>query len=116
MGPRHDTNAVVDDALRVHGIKGFVIDASIMPTITSGNTNAPTVMIAERGAIYSTRLWSQPIIDKRPEAVSLVGQGPQPIRKAVVTRVTLCAPAQTHHDRLLRGEDHYCLPRLPVNP
>ena len=56
MGPRHDTNAVVDDELRVHGIKGLrVIDASIMPTITSGNTNAPTVMIAERGAEFIRR-------------------------------------------------------------
>ena len=53
MGPVHDTSAVVDDQLRVHGIKGLrVIDASIMPTITSGNTNAPTVMIAERGADF----------------------------------------------------------------
>lgn len=56
MGPRHDTDAVVDDELRVHGIKGLrVIDASIMPTITSGNTNAPTVMIAERGAQFIRR-------------------------------------------------------------
>jgi choline dehydrogenase len=47
---------VVDDELRVHGIKGLrVIDASIMPTITSGNTNAPTVMIAERGAEFIRR-------------------------------------------------------------
>ena len=53
MGPVHDTSAVVDDELRVHGIHGLrVIDASIMPTITSGNTNAPTVMIAERGADF----------------------------------------------------------------
>ena len=53
MGPVHDTSAVVDDELRVHGIHGLrVIDASIMPTITSGNTNAPTVMIAERGANF----------------------------------------------------------------
>ena len=46
-----DPDAVVDDRLRVHGIDGLrVIDASIMPTITSGNTNSPTVMIAEKGA------------------------------------------------------------------
>lgn len=48
-----DPMAVVDDRLSVHGVKGLrVIDASIMPRITSGNTNAPTVMIAEKGAEF----------------------------------------------------------------
>jgi choline dehydrogenase len=49
----NDAAAVVDDRLRVHGIEGLrVIDASIMPRITSGNTNAPTYMIAEKGAEF----------------------------------------------------------------
>jgi len=46
-----DPMAVVDDELRVHGIEGLrVIDASVMPAVTSTNTNAPTIMIAEKGA------------------------------------------------------------------
>ena len=51
MGVASDRNAVVDSRLRVHGLERLrVVDASIMPTITSGNTNSPTLMIAERGS------------------------------------------------------------------
>jgi choline dehydrogenase len=51
MGVASDPAAVVDSRLRVIGLERLrVVDASIMPTITSGNTNSPTVMIAERGA------------------------------------------------------------------
>jgi choline dehydrogenase len=49
MGPDSDPMAVVDNELRVRGVQGLrVIDASVMPTVISGNTNAPTIMIAER--------------------------------------------------------------------
>jgi choline dehydrogenase-like flavoprotein len=53
MGRDSDPLAVVDERLRVLGVEGLrVIDASVMPTITSGNTNAPTMMIAEKGAAF----------------------------------------------------------------
>ena len=51
MGPASDPYAVVDAKLRVHGIAALrVVDCGIMPTLVSGNTNAPVVMIAEKAA------------------------------------------------------------------
>jgi choline dehydrogenase len=50
MGP-DPAETVVDARLRVHGIDALrIVDASVFPTVTSGNTNAPTIMVAEKGA------------------------------------------------------------------
>lgn len=58
MGPPTDPLAVVDPKLRVYGIQGLrVIDASIMPQITNGNINAPTIMIGEKGSDMIINYW-----------------------------------------------------------
>ena len=60
MGPESDRLAVVGPDLRVHGVQNLrVIDASIMPRVTAGNTNAPVIMIAEKGSDMITRYWRQ---------------------------------------------------------
>ncbi|XP_035736062.1 glucose dehydrogenase [FAD, quinone]-like [Vespa mandarinia] len=58
MGPRSDPMAVVDPSLKVYGVEGLrVIDASIMPTITNGNINAPVIMIGEKGSDLIKKDW-----------------------------------------------------------
>jgi choline dehydrogenase len=58
MGPSSDPMAVVDPELRVHGVKNLrIMDASIMPMVVSGNTNAPVIMIAEKGSDMIKKLW-----------------------------------------------------------
>ncbi|KAK1137833.1 hypothetical protein K0M31_002328 [Melipona bicolor] len=58
MGPSTDPEAVVDPQLRVYRVKGLrVVDASIMPNIVSGNTNAPVIMIGEKGSDMIKKFW-----------------------------------------------------------
>ena len=60
MGPSSDLLAVVDNELRVHGIDNLrVMDASVMPAIVGCNTNAPTIMIGEKGADLILKKWKQ---------------------------------------------------------
>ncbi|KAJ8708602.1 hypothetical protein PYW08_009984 [Mythimna loreyi] len=60
MGPRWDEKAVVDPKLRVYGVSGLrVIDSSIMPVVTRGNTNAPSIMIGERGVAFVFEDWKK---------------------------------------------------------
>jgi len=67
MGLATDQMAVVDDEARVHGLEGLrVVDASIMPSIVSGNLNAPTIMMAER---LSDTILGQPLLPRSEAAV-----------------------------------------------
>ncbi|KAL1454271.1 hypothetical protein WDU94_010543 [Cyamophila willieti] len=74
MGPDYDPYAVVDPTLRVYGVQGLrVIDASIMPRITSGNINAPVIMIGEKGADLIKEYWSG------KEAENVYKRAPSPL-------------------------------------
>lgn len=100
MGPANDPWAVVDPQLRVYGIKGLrVIDASIMPTITSGNIHAPVVMIAEKGADMIKELWLQDLYrQKRLVNVTVPVQITEELQESVTIDPLLLAEHVTTND------------------
>ena len=60
MGPVSDPMAVVDSELKLHGIQNLrVIDASIMPALVGANTNAPSIMIGEKGSSMIIEKWGK---------------------------------------------------------
>jgi choline dehydrogenase len=68
MGPASDRMAVVGDTLQVHGIDALrVVDASVMPTMVSANTNAATLMIAEKAADMILARTAPPAVELRDE-------------------------------------------------
>ena len=78
MGREDDKMAVVDSELKVYGVDNLrIADASVMPLITSGNTNAPSIMIGERAAVSEFRSasarWAQGILS--PQNVSVLAFG-----------------------------------------
>ncbi|XP_045454198.1 glucose dehydrogenase [FAD, quinone] [Melitaea cinxia] len=70
MGPASDPMAVVDPQLRVYGVEGLrVIDASIMPTVSNGNINAPVIMIAEKGSDMIKETWLPKNSNRRKRSI-----------------------------------------------
>ena len=77
MGPAYDPTTVVSPRLRVHGVDGLrVIDASVMPNIVSGNINAPTIMIAEKGSDLIKEDWGWGATSRKKEEIRRQQQRP----------------------------------------
>ncbi|KAK5648469.1 hypothetical protein RI129_003361 [Pyrocoelia pectoralis] len=101
MGPSADRNSVVDHKLQVHGITGLrVMDASIMPSVVSGNTDATCVMIAERGVSFIKEKWLRVQVNDRPN----VGNEDRNVEKE--NEYITVQPPQRHHSHHFQSNPH----------
>ena len=115
MGREDDKMAVVDSELKVYGVDNLrIADASVMPLITSGNTNAPSIMIGERAAVSEFRSasarWAQGILS--PQNVSVLAFGAAGLDLGRLSAIGLASARDKEREREREREFAICTQTL----